>query len=150
MSTSALSRRSEQTPFAFEVEGRRSLARPLVRPLSFLLGLLVLSACDASEHRMSTSPPVAAAQVSAASMKPEELRMWMTVGERRFAISLTDNAAARAFAGMLPLTLDRLSSTAMKNTRDCRKPCLQTQASRERSETETLCSTARTLSSSSI
>lgn len=32
--------------------------------------------------------------------------MWMTVGERRFAITLTDNAAARAFAELLPLTLD--------------------------------------------
>ena len=32
--------------------------------------------------------------------------MWMTVGERRFAISLTDNATARAFAARLPLTLD--------------------------------------------
>jgi len=32
--------------------------------------------------------------------------MWMTVGERRFAITLADNAAARAFAGLLPLTLN--------------------------------------------
>ncbi|HKH91740.1 MAG TPA: cyclophilin-like fold protein [Gemmatimonadaceae bacterium] len=32
--------------------------------------------------------------------------MWITVGERRFAIALTDNAAARAFAARLPLTLD--------------------------------------------
>ena len=32
--------------------------------------------------------------------------MWMTAGERRFAITLTDNAAARAFAERLPLTLD--------------------------------------------
>ena len=32
--------------------------------------------------------------------------MWMTVGERRFAITLTENAAARAFATQLPLTLD--------------------------------------------
>ena len=30
----------------------------------------------------------------------------MTVGERRFAISLIDNAAARAFAAQLPLTVD--------------------------------------------
>ena len=30
----------------------------------------------------------------------------MTVGERRFAITLTDNAAARAFAAQLPLTLE--------------------------------------------
>lgn len=32
--------------------------------------------------------------------------MWLTVGERRFAITLTDNAAAGAFAELLPLTLD--------------------------------------------
>ena len=32
--------------------------------------------------------------------------MWMIVGERRFAITLNDNAAARAFAAQLPLTLD--------------------------------------------
>ena len=32
--------------------------------------------------------------------------MWMTVGERRFAITPTDDAAARAFAARLPLTLD--------------------------------------------
>ena len=32
--------------------------------------------------------------------------MWMTVGERRFAITLADTRAAQAFAAMLPLTLD--------------------------------------------
>ena len=32
--------------------------------------------------------------------------MWMTVGDRRFAITLADNAAARALAAQLPLTLD--------------------------------------------
>lgn len=32
--------------------------------------------------------------------------MWMTVGERRFAITLADTEAARAFAAMLPLTID--------------------------------------------
>lgn len=31
--------------------------------------------------------------------------MWMTVGERRFAIALADTAAARALAAQLPLTL---------------------------------------------
>ena len=36
----------------------------------------------------------------------EELRMWMTVDSRRFAVTLTDSAAARAFAAELPLTLD--------------------------------------------
>ena len=32
--------------------------------------------------------------------------MWMIVGDRRFAITLADNAAARAIAARLPLTLD--------------------------------------------
>ncbi len=32
--------------------------------------------------------------------------MWMTIGERRFAITLADTEAARAFAAMLPLTID--------------------------------------------
>ena len=32
--------------------------------------------------------------------------MWMSVGERRFAITLSDTAAARAFAAQLPLTLE--------------------------------------------
>jgi len=32
--------------------------------------------------------------------------MWMTVGERRFAITLADTEAARAFAATLPLTID--------------------------------------------
>ncbi len=32
--------------------------------------------------------------------------MWMTIGEHRFAITLADSEAARAFAAMLPLTLD--------------------------------------------
>lgn len=31
--------------------------------------------------------------------------MWMTVGERRFAITLADTEAARAFAALLPLTI---------------------------------------------
>lgn len=33
-------------------------------------------------------------------------RVWMTVGERRFAVTLADTEAARAFAVRLPLSLD--------------------------------------------
>jgi hypothetical protein len=32
--------------------------------------------------------------------------MWMTVGERRFAITLADTEAAHAFSAMLPLAID--------------------------------------------
>lgn len=37
---------------------------------------------------------------------PGERRIWMAVGERRFAVTLADNEAARAFVSQLPLTLD--------------------------------------------
>jgi hypothetical protein len=40
------------------------------------------------------------------SNTPEDKRMWMAVGERRFSVTLADNEAARAFAAMLPLTVD--------------------------------------------
>jgi hypothetical protein len=50
--------------------------------------------------------PLAPCRVSCRQKKSEESRMWMTVGERRFAIALADTEAARAFAAMLPLTLD--------------------------------------------
>jgi hypothetical protein len=49
---------------------------------------------------------VAVTGAASASVTQKELGMWMTVGERRFAITLADNAAARAFAAQLPLTLD--------------------------------------------
>ena len=32
--------------------------------------------------------------------------VWMTVGERRFAVTLADNPAARAFKALLPVTLE--------------------------------------------
>jgi hypothetical protein len=55
-----------------------------MRAISVIVGLLVTA-------------PVTVTQ--------KELRMWMTVGERRFSITLTDSAAARALAAQLPLTL---------------------------------------------
>jgi hypothetical protein len=75
---------------------RRILA---LRGLSVLLGLLTVGACRAGEP--STSGP-AAARVSE---KPKESSMWMTINERRFAITLIDNNTARAFTAQLPLTL---------------------------------------------
>jgi hypothetical protein len=70
-----------------------------LRGLILLLGLLVVGASQAGEPSMS-SP--AAAEVSD---KPKESRMWMIINERRFAITLSDNNTARAFAAQLPLTL---------------------------------------------
>lgn len=42
---------------------------------------------------------------ASASSKTENRVMWMTVGEHRFAITLADNAATRAFVTLLPLTV---------------------------------------------
>ncbi|QJI28836.1 hypothetical protein HKK55_08930 [Pseudomonas sp. ADAK18] len=44
--------------------------------------------------------------VASASSITEKSRMWMIIGEQRFAITLADNAAARVFATLLPLKLD--------------------------------------------
>jgi quercetin dioxygenase-like cupin family protein len=45
-------------------------------------------------------------QYAPASMAAEKSHMQMTVGEHRFAVRLADNAAARALAAQLPLTLE--------------------------------------------
>ncbi len=95
------------TLFGTNIFHRRARGPRVLHGLSLLLGLLAVgSGCEAGQDPPSGSPAVTAADASPASMRQEESRMWMTVGERRFAITLTDNAAARAFAAQLPLTLD--------------------------------------------
>ena len=71
--------------------------------MGLLCGLLVLGGCDAAQPGASGSPTTATA---AAPVQPEESRMWMTIGERRFALTPADTEAARAFAAMLPLSID--------------------------------------------
>ena len=70
-----------------------------LRWLSALLGLLAAVACHAGEPRMAVPEPARAAE------RKKESTMWMTVNERRFAITLADSDTARAFAAQLPLTL---------------------------------------------
>lgn len=77
-----------------------------LRVLSPLFTLLVLTPCNAGNQPAQSPLAVTIEHVGAAVAKPEELRMWISVGEHRFALTLTDNAAARAFAAQLPLTLD--------------------------------------------
>ena len=68
------------------------------------LGLLMFGGCHASER---TDPVGDLQQVINASANKQELtRMWMTIGEHRFSITLADTDAARAFAARLPLTLE--------------------------------------------
>ena len=70
--------------------------------------------------------------------------MWMTVGERRFAVTLADNAAARAFAAQLPLTLDMSELNGNEKHADLPKTLPRMRADRERSAMATLCCTAQT------
>jgi hypothetical protein len=49
----------------------------------------------------------------------------MIVGERRFAITLANTDAARAFAAQLPLTLDMAEFKGVKSTAIYRKRCQQ-------------------------
>ena len=74
--------------------------------LRALLCFLALGACEAGQAATPALPAAVATAAAPPTARPEESRMWLTVGERRFAITLTDNAAARAFAAQLPLTLD--------------------------------------------
>ncbi len=104
--TSLSARIGDDRRFGIDGDDRRVRGLRVQRGLSVLFGLLVVGGCEASQGSTSGSPAVPAADASPASMTQEESRMWMTVGERRFAITLTDNAAARAFAAQLPLTLD--------------------------------------------
>ena len=73
-----------------------------IRALGLLCGMFTLGGCNAAQPGASAASITAAA----ATVQPEESRMWMIVGERRFAITLADTEAARAFAAMLPLTIE--------------------------------------------
>jgi hypothetical protein len=92
----------DQHPCTAVIDNRRAQSPQILRKLCLLFGLLVLGACEAGQHSTSGSPAV----VAAPATRSEESRMWITVGERRYAVTLTDNPAARAFAAQLPLTLD--------------------------------------------
>jgi hypothetical protein len=96
----------DQRPFVIDSDNRRARGTRVEYGLGMLLSLLLLGGCEASQSSTSVSPAVATAHAPLASGRQEESRMWMTVGERRFGITLTDNAAARALAAQLPLTLD--------------------------------------------
>lgn len=94
--------------FAMKIDrpGVRTQGLLALRILSFLLALFVFAACEASQHSTTASPLLATAEAAPASVKPKELRMWMSVGEQRFSITLSDNETARALTALMPLTLD--------------------------------------------
>lgn len=81
---------------------RRRTARRLALPLLFLALCGNSATWAASPGAPATAPPDA----TQTTQKFEESRIWLSVGKRRFAVTLADTEAARAFASMLPLTLD--------------------------------------------
>ena len=96
----------DQRSVGTDIGHHRAGGLQVVRRLRLLLGLFVLGSCEAGQQSALAPLAVAAADAGSASVKLEESRMWMTIGERRFAITLNDDATARAFAAQLPLTLD--------------------------------------------
>lgn len=79
---------------------------PLLGKLGLLMGLLYLGTCEARQQTRPGPSASAAAFAGATSAKPKTSAILMIVGERRFTVNLADNATARAFADMLPLSLD--------------------------------------------
>jgi hypothetical protein len=107
-----------QQPHHSAPDRRRERGRRTLRGLSLLCGLAVLSGWAAAQTTTSGS----AAGPAAAIVQPEESRMWMTVGQRRFAITPADTDAARAFASMLPLSIEMDDLNGNEKKADLRQP----------------------------
>jgi hypothetical protein len=71
-----------------------------------LSGAVAAGACQAGEPDGGGLFAAASGAPSAAvPIERKASRLWMSIGERRFPVTLADTAAARAFAAQLPLTL---------------------------------------------
>jgi hypothetical protein len=99
---------------------RRKLRRSSQLGLGLALGVWTLGGCNADQ--LEVSPNAAVQHAARVSAEPEDLRMWMTVGERRFAITLVDTHAARAFAAQFPLTLDMAELNGNEKHADLPRP----------------------------
>jgi hypothetical protein len=73
----------------------------IIKPLG--LSLLLSFTLSNGYAAQSSSNPITTQQVS---IQSEELQMWITIGERRFSVTLANTDAAREFAAILPLTLN--------------------------------------------
>ena len=104
-----------------DIDPRRARDLRFRRRLGALLGLLMLGGCGAGQpaRPVPSAPTDTAATQSPAT--PEESRMWITVGDRRFAVTLADNATARAFAARLPLTMDMAELNGNEKHADLRE-----------------------------
>lgn len=85
------------------VRKRHAPRRWRVMHVAALLGGLILFDGSAIAQARAAQPTDTAAAVAPQS---KESRMWMTVGEHRFTVTLASTEAARAFVALLPLTID--------------------------------------------
>ena len=69
---------------------------------ALLCGTLLFGTANTS----GANEPATRASSAPASAIPERSRMWMTIGERRFALTLADTEAARALATLLPFEIN--------------------------------------------
>ena len=104
----------------------RFLKQRSLLALGLVLGVLMLAGCKASERETSNAMNQ---DVLSAPDKQERTRMWITIGERRFSVTLADTDAARAFATRLPLTLDMAELNGNEKHADVSQP-LPTAANR--------------------
>lgn len=86
------------------------------------LGLLLLLA-------LCAAPVTWAADAAQGSRRLEDSRMWMSIGERRFAITLAETEAARAFIALLPLAVNMEELNGNEKKKELPSP-LPTEASR--------------------
>lgn len=70
---------------------------------TLLFGLMLVGACKAQPAATVAEPSRGHPDTA---VETKEKTMYLTVGEQRFAVTLADTDAARAFAAQLPLTLD--------------------------------------------
>lgn len=75
--------------------------RGMTRALGLLFGLTAFS----ESHASAATNPGAAPSTPSVSAQQAESRIWMTVRDKRFAITLADTQAAREFAALLPLSM---------------------------------------------
>lgn len=90
------------------VAGKNRPVPPLCTPCRLGCSLLwiALSAGQMAYAKDTPATAPTAASTNPSPMKANDTSAWMTVGARRFSITLADTAAARAFAALLPLALD--------------------------------------------
>ncbi len=85
----------------FELRSDGSRIRVAAALLALALPLSASAAATDDQRAVGGTTPIDTRTASRAQPS-----MWMTIGSKRFAVKLEDNATARAFMQMLPMTLD--------------------------------------------